>query len=55
MEIALGTGVDELNYRPSSEAMSRIRLTPASAEGVLCRMLSGVEELYHLLGGEERR
>lgn len=55
MEIALGTGVDELNYKPSQEVMNRIRLTPTGAESVLCKMLSGVEELYQLLGGNDRR
>jgi putative nucleotidyltransferase with HDIG domain len=44
----IGAGSDGLNYRPSAAVLSRLRVTTAVAEGVVCRMLDGLRELREL-------
>jgi HD-like signal output (HDOD) protein len=49
METGLGAGVDGLNYQPSSEVISRLRIRPAVLETMACRMMEAVEEFRNVL------
>ncbi len=53
VSIACGIGrgdADGLHYRPSSQVVSRLKLTTGAAEMVACRMLTGLDELRELFG-----
>ena len=45
LECGIGTGIDGLNYRPSTAVMERVNLKPAAAEQVVSRMLSSLDEI----------
>ncbi len=55
MTSGIGTGIDGLNYCPSSEVMSRLHLTTRLAEGVLCEIMGGLDELHSLPGADTGR
>jgi len=44
VETGFGMGIDGLNYRYSNDVIARLKLRPATAEAVACRMISGLEE-----------
>ncbi len=48
MMIGIGTGLDELNYHPSSDVISRLNISTAISESVLCRFLSEFEDVRTL-------
>lgn len=54
LETGIGAGIDGLNYAPSPLVLSRLPFTPAVAETVACRMVSGIDELRDLIGSTAR-
>ena len=54
-ESGMGAGVDGLNYRISHEVVSRLMLNTNTAELVLCKMISGVDQLRDAVGIVTRR
>jgi hypothetical protein len=56
LECGIGTGgIDGLQYRPCAESTARLNLSPTAAERVLCKMMSGIEELKDLIGTNYQR
>ncbi|HPF34282.1 MAG TPA: HDOD domain-containing protein [Candidatus Krumholzibacteria bacterium] len=49
MDIGWGQGLDGLQYRQDEGAASRLGITNARGEEVVCRVLTGLEELKQLL------
>lgn len=49
MQFVQGKETDGLSHKPSHEVMSRMALSPDATQGVVSRMLEGVDQLYHLL------
>ncbi len=51
LQCGIGTGsVDGLQYRPSQESTARLHLSATASEKVLCKMMSGIQDLQDLLG-----
>jgi putative nucleotidyltransferase with HDIG domain len=50
----VGTGIDGLNYSPSSDVLERLGLTEDMIERALCQMLSGMEELRGLFTSRQQ-
>jgi putative nucleotidyltransferase with HDIG domain len=48
----IGAGIDGLNYRTSADTLSRLQLKPGMEEQVLCKMLSGLDDLRNLFVAE---
>jgi putative nucleotidyltransferase with HDIG domain len=49
----IGMGSDGLNYRPSKEVKTRLGLTTATTENVMCRILDVLEELREVFVVDE--
>lgn len=49
MDIGWGQGIDGLQYRQDESAASRLGITNARGEEVVCRVLTGLEEMKELL------
>lgn len=55
LESGIGMGIDGLHYAPSPGITERMHLKPLACEGVVCKMLTQLDELRGILGIATRR